>query len=98
MNYDICSHCKRFGNMDHHICPPVWHVRPEGWEPDDYTEIRADTAKEAACILAEFDLADSAVMGEGEWVVLVRADIGPPQWKTFQVNMTMEPVFSAKEK
>ena len=97
MNYDICSNCGRFGNMDHHICPPVWYVRTEDWEPDDYTEIRADTAKEAACTFAEYDLADTSVMGKGEWDVFVRAEMGPDTWQKFQVNMEMEPVFSAKE-
>jgi len=95
-NYDICSVCGRFGNMSHHICPPLWRVRPDDWEPDDYEEIRADTAKEAACIYAECDLADSATYGEGEWDVLVEPVLGPKGWQRFTVKMEMEPVFSAK--
>ena len=88
--------------LSNHVPEPL-EMRILDWlYPDDMlvtfiTEIRADTAKEAACILAEFDLADSAVMGEGKWIVLVRADIGPPHWQTFQVNMEMQPVFSARE-
>ena len=94
--YDFCSNCGRFGNMASHICPALWRVRSEDWDPDDYVEVRADTAKEAACDFAEYELADSAEMGEGEWVVLVEPVLGPEGWQSFQVNMGMQPVFGAR--
>ena len=97
-NYDICPACLRFGNMNTHICPPEWYVRPEDWEESDYKTVRADTAKEAACTYAEYDLADSATYGEGSWVVFVKAVLGPDRWQRFTVRMEMEPVFSALER
>lgn len=97
MKYDFCSNCKRFGNMDTHVCPPLWKVRSEDWDEDDYQEIRADTAREAACTLAEYDLSDSSVMGEGEWIVFVEPVLGPAGWVSYQVNMEMQPVFNAKQ-
>jgi len=95
-NYDFCSICGRFGNMANHICPALWRVRAEDWDSDDYSEVRADTAKEAACDFAEQDLADSAVMGEGEWTVFVEPVLDPEGWQPFQVNMEMQPVFNAQ--
>jgi len=82
--------------MNSHICPALWKVRTEDYGPEDYEEIRAETAKEAACIYAETELADSATYGEGSWVVFVEPVLGPQGWKRFTVRMEMEPVFSAQ--
>jgi len=97
MNFDICPICRRFGNMDRHICPPSWQVRAEDWAEDEYSDIRADSAKDAACAFAEYDLADNSVYGEGNWTVFVRPEIGPQAWKSYTVHMEMQPVYSAKE-
>ena len=97
-NYDICSVCKRFGNMNTHICPALWQARADDWPPDEYSELRADTAKDAACDFVEYDLLDTSVIDgtSDTWRVWVRAVHGPDKWEPYDVDMEIQPVFTAR--
>lgn len=92
-DYSNCSICGNYADLVRHVCPPVWHVRFDDYDPDESEEVRAPLAHSAA----EKYMEDHSGDGEqiGDYDVWVRADSPEAEWKKYEVQCELVPTYRA---
>lgn len=75
--YGNCNRCGAYGvHRQHHTCPPVWRVRVESEGPDEFSDVFAADAEQAAekfCERFDSDL-DYSIIRAGQAVLIVERD------------------------
>ena len=78
-------------------CPPLWDYRVPEWDGDDWRQIRANSALEAAEKACERDdvEVDYAILNAGYLDVIEVRDPGTKMIQRFKITAESEPVYTA---
>lgn len=106
MSYEQCSICGRLYNNSSamarlgfkHLCPPIWHVHWDAihsWDDmNEYKEVRADTAEEAAEVFLNKENQGSGCDFVERAIVSVRR-FDSDKWEQFQITAEYTVSYSA---
>ena len=91
MKYQVCGICKEWGFDDTHKCPPVFRVRDVEYDPQDWIDVRASDAEQAAERYCS--RVDSSNYEANSHDVFVKSPDGT--YQAFSVDMDMVPNYYA---